>query len=274
MKRSRCVAFGCLALCSLAGGNAYAQSSDDIEFSRLDPDNPGGQRLGQDDDEDGFTGYPADPGEPSDPYFDTTAEHRLFSPNWTGAFVGLGASTGITQLRGGYLDSPSWAPSFGAFVNGGTVGALADFQLAWRYADHNTTIETTEVDVARNSLAASIGVHPGFFYLIGGTRSDYTVADLSFFLGPSLERQNIRGEFVNSRYTSLGYHFGARISTFLDSPQDGGAAWIGLEYRYNSISGSDSDPLLRRQRLHEHIIGLRIEWRINGLVVDSELLAR
>jgi hypothetical protein len=255
--------------------NTFAQEPETEEFPRIDPDNPGGERLGQDGADDGFTGYPADPGAADDPYFDTTVESRPYVPNYTAAYVAGGLTVGATQLRGRLLDQPSFAPAFGAHFGLGTVAALADFQLSWVTALHSgVQIETAPVDITHHSLAASVGVHPGFFWLIGGTRLDYTIADFALVAGPSIEWMTYDGEYLQANYAVPGYHVGARIATYLDSPQDGGAAWLGFEYRYNNISGSDNDPFFERQRLKEHTFTLRIQWRVNGLVTDSDLLAR
>lgn len=238
---------------------------------RVDPNNPGGDRYGAEEDHDG---YPVDPGEPGDFYFDASAENRPYSPNWTGAFVGFGALAGVATLQAPFLEQASPAPAFGAFLGACTVSALFEAQLAWWRSQHQTTF-TGGIDstLQRNTLSASVGVHPLFLWLISSGRSNFTIADFTAFVGPSLDFMSVQGDDLDLRYRALGYHLGARMDTYIDSPNDGGALWVGLEYRYNVTSGSGIDERLRRERAQQHLFVLRFSWRSNGMLFPGDNFA-
>jgi hypothetical protein len=238
---------------------------------RADPNNEGGQRYGADEDHEG---YPVVPGAAGDFYFDASAENRAYSPNWTGAFVGFGALAGAATLQAPFLEQASPAPVVGAFVGACTVSALFEAQLAWWRSQHQTTFDGgIDSSLTRNTLSASVGVHPLFLWLISSGRSNFTIADFTAFVGPSLDLMSIQGDGLDLDYRALGYHLGARMDTYIDSPQDGGALWVGLEYRYNVTSGSAIDERLRRERAQQHLFVLRFSWRVNGLMIPGDNLA-
>ena len=254
-------------LCVAAGEDEHSEEPP----RRADPNIEGGQRYGAEDDHDG---YPVDPGEVGDFYFDASAENRPYSPNWTGAFVGFGALAGVATLQAPFLEQAAPAPVVGAFVGACTVSALFEAQLAWWRSQHQTTFTGgLDSSLTRNTVSASVGVHPLFLWLISSGRSNFTIADFTTFVGPSLDLMSIQGDGLDLNYRSLGYHLGARMDTYIDSPQDGGALWVGLEYRYNVTSGSAIDERLRRERAQQHLFVLRFSWRNNGMLIPGDNLA-
>lgn len=245
-----------LALCCIAADDELPS------YPRVDPDNPGGERLGDDDGADGFTGYPADPGQPSDPYYDTTAEHRPFSPNWTGAWLGGGLQSGWMRSRALWLDAPQSAITVMPYLQFSSINHIADLQLAYQHAFALADNDT--VELGRDSLIASLHAHPSFLSIIGGTRGAYTIADWSVMFGPSAERIDVNLDGQKSSWWRAGWHVGTTFNTYLDSPHDGSSWWIGATYRY-AVAGGDRDvAAIGRDPLREHNVQLRLTYRLHG----------
>jgi hypothetical protein len=267
------VLVGAIASLCIAAGEDEEEPLPYPDDDRRDPSNPGGERYGEDLERQ-FDGYPVDPGEPGDLYYDPTLENRAYAPGWTGAFVSVGGLGGLATLRAPFLSEASPAPAYGGFLSLCTVSALFEAQLTFWHSEHQARFQQLEdVSLIRNTLSASVGVHPFFFWLISGGRSNYTTADFTAFVGPSVDFVSIQGDTLDLNYHPLGYHLGARIDTYLDSPHNGGAVWLGLEYRYNVTSGSGVDERLRGERAEQHLIALRISWRQNGLLIGNDMLA-
>jgi hypothetical protein len=231
---------------------------------RVDPDNPGGQRYGDDDGSDGFTGYPVDPGNADDRYYDTASEHRDYSPNWTGAWVGGGVQTGWMRSRAKWLDAPEDALTITPYLQASSINHIADVQLAFTHA---FSLGDDDVTLRRDSFTASLHAHPSFLSIIGATRAAYTIADWSVMFGPSVERVGLeRADLPTESWWRAGWHVGTTLNTYLDSPNDGASWWIGATYRYN-VAGGDRDlEGIGRDPLREHNVQLRLTYRFNGNV--------
>lgn len=240
---------------------------------RMDPDNPGGARLGSDNGDDDFTGYPADPGEPGDNYYDTTAEHRAYSPNWTGAFLGFGLHGGVSSFAADWLDGRVWGPQLGAGVHLCSVSSIFEGMLDVRGSRLQGVRDGQDTGIQRHSVSASLGVHPAFLWLIGSTRADFTTADLLLFGGPSLDHTLLDDgpDGEPSRWWRPGYHAGVRVETPLDNPHNGRSVWLGVMYRYQTVSAPTDPALFPRQRSREHVVSLRMSWRVNGYVLRRNL---
>lgn len=241
-----------------------AADDEEHEYPRIDPDNPGGERFGDDPDDD-YSGYPVDPGEPDDPYYDTTAEHRPYSPNWTGAFVGGGAMGGVATFRAPYTEGVAVAPTFGVFAETSTVYHILTLQTAYRFASFRPNFDLGgEGTLTRHSITGSAVIHPLFLSLLGGDWISYTLGELRFYLGPSLD--SIAAEVAEERehMWTLGYHLGTGVDTYIDNPHDGTSWWIGFDYRYNVVTGSRDEGLFQRAKGREHAFMLRLSFRWNG----------
>lgn len=228
---------------------------------RTDPHTTGGERVGADED---FDGYPADPGKPGDLYHDTTTEYRAHSPSWTGASYGFGIMGGAGIMYGQPFDKKSVAPTFGAFAQISTLLGIADGILSFTRGGFNSAMEGTEVDVVRWDIAATATIHPGLFFNLSGGRLSQTIAQFHFLAGGNLTIQTAKGGEFDSRMVRPGFHLGAGIDTPIDTPHDGSAFWIGVQYRWMNTAGSLNDDHFRYKWTREHQILLRLSFRING----------
>lgn len=253
----------------LAGGLVlWGLSSAAFADEPVVADNPGGERLGEDED---WPGYPADSGEAGDAYYDPSAEYRRYSPNWTGAFVGFGAEVGGTSFGGDPIDGRSFAPSASVFVQGSTVNHIGDVMLDWHMAWPSVEFEGLDDPVAMRRMGTSLtfGLHPLFLSIIGGDTLSYIVADFAVLIGPTLEWSRVDTPNGATSWRSLGWHIGASMNLPLDSVHDGGSSWLGLVYRYRNVAGDPSDRRVDRQHLREHTIALRFTLRRNGNVTTG-----
>ncbi len=254
---------------ALAGLLCTAGVRDDEmpDYPRTDPDNPGGERLGDDDGDDGFTGYPADVGDPGDDYYSPGDEYRRYSPNWTGAFIGGGVITGMASLRRAeFADDIDHALGLGAFFNWSSLNQIIDLQVHYLRADFQPRIDELDAEVRRNTVGAALLVHPLFLAVINRPRVGYTIANTYVLLGGGLEVTDVSSAVVDTRYTAPGWRLGGGVDTYLDSPADGGAFWLGFQYQRAFVQSAPNDEFVRRRELREHWFTLRLSYRFNGNV--------
>jgi hypothetical protein len=231
---------------------------------RRDPNNPGGERLGEEED---FTGYPADPGEPGDPYYDPSSEYRAYSPNYTGQTFGLGIQGGVGWLYGPNFNEATVGPAFGGYLEATTLlGVVSFYGTLTRSQFSNAPIGDDRVDVVKHELHVSTALHPLLFFILGGTRLDYTIQNFYLMAGGNLTFFDADGDSVNSNFTRPGFHLGAGIDTYLDDVNDGGAFWIGVQYRWTNTGGGRNDDLFRDNWIREHQLFLRLSYRWNGFI--------
>jgi len=261
--------FATISLAWLCAAPLAAYAEDGPVYRNIYADNPGGERYGEDDGEDGFTGYPVDPGEPGDAYYDTTVEHRRYSPNWTGAFVGGGLYFGLASANSDLIDGRPRTPTLGGFLQFSSLNHVIDLSLGFH--KHRYTSEISEVDatIHRNSLALTVALHPGFLGIIGGDRYSYSLANFAILIGPSVEWTNIQTAPHSERYRSPGWHVGAVAGTYLDSPNDGQSFWLEFMYRYNNTSGDHNSTFIERRHIREHWLLLRLSFRVNGNIIGG-----
>ncbi|MFT4703839.1 MAG: hypothetical protein ACI81R_001532 [Bradymonadia bacterium] len=224
------------------------------------PDNPGGERYGDDDGDDGFDGYPVDPGEPGDSYYDASAEYRAYSPGWTGAFYGGGLLAGYSTLRAG-RDRPALrGPAYGALLNWSSLNQIADIQLSYQGA----RFQRLDLNVRRNSLSAGLLVHPLFLAVLSGNQLAYTISNFYVLVAPTADHVRWEEDLGEHESWSLGWRLGLGIDTYLDSPHDGGAWWLGVQYQFGIFRTPLTDDLLSRTRFREHWLFVRLSYRVNG----------
>ncbi|MFT6399852.1 MAG: hypothetical protein ACJAYU_004622 [Bradymonadia bacterium] len=261
-----------LALALFSAPHSAAAEEDDVpEFRNVAPDNPGGERLGDDDGGDDFTGYPADPGEPSDSYHDVSSEYRAYSPNWTGAYLGVGPLVGYAAIRGEYLEGVDRALAYGAFFNWSSLNQMIDAQFQYTRAQFTPELPASsgggEANLIRQSLAGNLLLHPLFLAILSGPRGGFTVANTYLLAGAGLEFNRFEppaGPAVS--YNSIGWRIGAGTGTYLDDPSDGGAFWLGIQFQRAYIQGSMAHPEIGRQKLRENMLLIRLTYRRNGNV--------
>lgn len=255
-----------LPLCLLC----IAADDADPEYPRIDPNNPGGERLGDDDGDDGFTGYPADPGEPGDAYHDTSSEYVRYSPNWNGSFIGGGALVGMGALRSDLTLNVDRGPTFGAFANWSSVSQIVDIQVQYLRSQYSPTLrDGATADFTRQNASASILLHPLFLTIIGGSKMSHLVANTYFLSGLGAEFNRIEptsGARADDTigYTSLGWRIGAGTGLYLDNPNDGGAFWLGVQFQRAYVQGDPNNATIGRSKSRENLIMLRLSYRWNG----------
>ncbi len=243
---------------------AHEDEWDNMEhYGRTDPHTEGGERLG---DDPTFTGYPADPGDAGDLYYDATAERRAYSPGWTGAFVGIGALGGVAQVRGDLIDRPAWGPATGALLQLNSLNQIIDIHASWRWSRVPVRILDTDTTLTRNALDFSLGVHPFFIWIIGGDLISYIMANSALNVGPSVDFNDaaLPGRDLDGR--AVGWHIGPSFGFPVDNTQDGNSVWVELAWTYKNSPADRDDPRFARQHLREHWLNLRVSWRHNGNV--------
>lgn len=232
------------------------------EYSgRRDPNPQGGERVG---DDEVFDGYPADPGKPGDLYHDTTSEYRMHSPSWTGAAWGFGLMGGVGRLYGPTFDTVETGGVFGAFAQISTLLSVADGILSVTRGGFKASVDDSPADVTRWDIHASATIHPGLFFNLAGGRFWQTMAQFYLMGGGNLAIQTTKGDSIDSRFVRPGFHLGGGIDTYLDTPHDGSAFWLGVQYRWTNTAGGLHDDHFRYKWTREHQVFLRLSFRING----------
>mgnify|MGYP000950718659 CR=1 FL=1 len=248
-------------LAVLSTGGVYDDEPPD--YRRTDPDNPGGERVGDDDGDDGFTGYPEDPGRPGDAYRDASSEYRPFSPNWTGAFVGGGLLGGATSLRGEFLEGMDHAPGFGLFLNASTVQQVLDVQVHYLRASYTAPVTPGSADFTRQHAGVALLVHPFFLFVINTPPAAYIIANAYAMIGLGADITDVTGD-VDAHYAGLGWRLGGGVDVPIDDPNDGGAFWLGFQWQHAFVRGEPSIDAVGRDRLRENYLLLRLSSRFNG----------
>jgi hypothetical protein len=252
-----------------AAGLLAAEEDPPPRRERTDPNVPGGPRVGDDDRDDDFDGYPAGPGSPDDAYFDTTSEWRAYTPNWTGAFYGGGLIGGWLQQDAAFLGSPSSAPVYGAFLQASTVQLVLDFELSYlRFATEGSVNGATGT-LDRSSWSLSALAHPFFLANIRGGVTSFLVPGFYALGGVSIDNTVYRVGAFERDTSEPGWHIGAGIDLPLDSPQDGGAFWAGLQFRHHRVTDDRNVVWLRDGLLTEDVVLLKIAYRRNGNVFSG-----
>lgn len=228
---------------------------------RNDPNTKGGERVGEDED---FDGYPADAGKPGDLYYDPSVEYRAYSPEWTGASWGFGLQGGLGRLYGPVFDKTQSGMLLGGFVQASTVLGVADVIASVTRGGFDSAIGGQDVDVTRWDISLSATIHPGLFFNLSGGRFWHTMAQLYLMGGGNLTVQDVRGGAINSHFVRPGFHIGGGIDTYLDTPHNGSAFWLGVQYKWTNTAGGLHDDLFRYNWTREHQILLRLSFRING----------
>ena len=231
-----------------------------------------GPMYGTDDRGDDFEGYPVDPGRPGDAYYDTSVEHRAFSPNWTGACIGVGVLGGLHNFRSPYVSGTLRAPAFGAFAQWSSAQQILDLQLGYLGARGAGEAFGNDATLTRHNVHAALQVHPFFLGVLGGDRISYTIASWYLLVGFGVDVTQITptssapDDAVGTRLVAPGWRFGSGLDTPLDSPEDGGAFWLGFQYQLGLVRGVRSNEEIGRDRALEHMMLVRLTYRWNGLL--------
>jgi hypothetical protein len=256
---------------SVAVSAAAADDQGPTYPYRTDPSVPGGTRLGDDDRDDNFDGYPDGPRDPDDAYFDTTAEYRAYTPNWTGSFVGGGLIGGFTRQNATFFDSPVRDGLFGAFLQAASTQLVIDGELAYTQANTQAAIGGEAVEINRHSLSAAGLVHPFFLGNIRGGWFAFVVPGIYGTAGLSWNWASLKGKTQNAEISENGWHVGGGFDIPIDSPQDGGAFWAGLQYRYQRITDNRDVLLLRDGLFSEQQLLFKLAYRHNGNLLVGKM---
>lgn len=272
-ERARAAAAWCAALLLLLAAPAYA-GDDAAPESVAESDDAAApaSRYGRDDRGDDFEGYPVDAGDPGDDYYDVSVEHRAFSPNWTGAFVGVGVLGGMHSFRAPYVSGTLRAPAYGAFINWASAQQALDLQLGYLGARASGEVLGGDATLVRHNIHAAVLAHPFFLGVLGGDRPSYTIAGWYLLIGAAVDITRVDAESAaegapDTTLVAPGWRFGTGIDTFLDSPEDGRAFWLGFQYQLGLVRGQRNNDEIGRQRALEHLLLLRLSYRWNGHIL-------
>ncbi len=259
------------ALVALGAAGTAAAFDEPRDYPRNDPDNPGGERVGDHEDatggDDDFTGYPADPGDPDDEYYDQSTEYRAYSPSYTGATFGIGIRGGFAQQYGPQFDDKALGPAFGGFLNMSTVLQVVTLEGGLSHSRFDNSIGGEDVSVTSTSLDISQALHPGLFLNIGASRLLYTLATFKLMFGGTFAFNHVEGENIDAKWARAGFMAGLGMDTYLDSIHDGRAMWVGFEYRWVNMSGGQDEPEFRHTWMRQHQFFIRFTYRINGNII-------
>lgn len=231
------------------------------------PDNPGGERQGQDDRPDNFDGYPVHPGTPDDAYYDASAEHRVYAPNYNGSFVSPGVWAGVGLATTPYFDEVAPGPVVGVQAQFSSIQQIVDLSAQYFFGTYRPIIDGQDFTLQRHTLSASVALHPFFLRILRSGRSGFTESNAAFLGGPNIEWTTLEGPALQYQKTGLGWHLGAIAGTYLDDPHDSCSFWLEGAYRYNNTTRDRQHPLGPQDRIQEHWIMLRLSWRYNGNLV-------
>lgn len=188
-----------------------------------------------------------------------------YSERYTGAFLALGAFGGPTLTttargRGG------WSNSFGLWSQLSIPLQVIDLQLGWQRSQGRLTLPDGDpLALTQDATSLLVGLHPLFLAHLESDTVGYLLGGLHLLAGVDLER--VQATFPEGERVDWdpGFLFGAGFDVPLDDVNDGGALWLGVQYRYNLID------LERRPAqsldLRQHALYLRLAWRHNGLGV-------
>lgn len=182
-----------------------------------------------------------------DPSFDG------YSERWTGAFIGLGARAGAAWLPSDDETHLGWAVDVDARIS--AVMSLIEGELGYTFVR-----VAPSANVSTHSLGASLNLHPAFLANLGSEALWYAVAATYLQAGLSLNFVARDDLFADP---GLGYHFGVGTDLPVTDPDNGGAVWLGVLYRYSVTQVGLGAPF--GDDFSTHTLLLSAAWRNNGL---------
>jgi hypothetical protein len=171
-----------------------------------------------------------------------------YSDNYTGAFVAAGAAGGMAHVT---VDGQrAWGPAFSAWLQWSAPLQVIDLQASWVHADVD--------DLTYDTFVAAVGIHPLFILHLESSPLFYVLGGAYLLVGVDVDL--VRGA---RRAQDPGVHLGAGIDVPLDNVDDGGAFWLGIQYRRNTVDiPREASPI----SVVQDVFLLRIAWRNNGLL--------
>jgi len=186
-----------------------------------------------------------------DPAFDG------YSDAWTGAFVGLGARGGASWLASPFTEKSQLGWAFNVDVRISAVLSLVEAELDYGLAGH----DFGETSVLHHTFGAFLNLHPLFLVNLGSDALWYAIA--AFYLQAGLSLDLITRDGA-TRDLGYGTHFGVGLDFPVTDPDDGGALWLGVLYRY-ALTQVDLGPPFDTD-FSTHTLSLSIAYRNNGLL--------
>ena len=206
----------------------------------------------------------ASPAQASDPA--PTGERAPFTPLYTGAFVAMGAFAGPSHTTMRSLES-AWSASYGAWAQLSIPLQILDFQGAYFRNDASTTFtDGRGLQFGQDTLSFAAAIHPAFLLFLESDTFNDIVAGTYFLIGSDVER--VTASFEDGQEVSefdIGLQLGAGLDFPLDNYQDGGAFWLGVQYRFNQYD-FETNPL-RNLDVRQHLFFIRLSYRRNGLFI-------
>ena len=189
-----------------------------------------------------------------------------YSPLYNGAFVAMGAFAGPALTTMGSFES-AWSSSFGAWTQLSIPLQIFDFQGA--YCRSHTSLKFKDgqaLELGQDTLSLVGAIHPAFLLFLEADTLNYVLGGAYFLIGGDVERVTAKiqdGARVSE--FDLGLQLGAGIDIPLDNIHDGGAFWLGFQYRFNEFDFETSP--LRNLGVSQHLLLFRLSYRRNGLLV-------
>ena len=194
-----------------------------------------------------------------------TGSQKPFSPNYSGAFLSLGAFAGPAHTEIRTLQG-QWATTYGAVAQLSSPLQVVDLQLAYARQDvQNTFDDGRRVQLGQNTISFGAGLHPFFLSHLGSSPFPWYLMGAShIFVG--LDIDLVDGDIDGEEFfeADVGAQIGAGFDYPLDDVNDGGAFWIGAQYRFNYYRFEEN--LLRGLNARQHLILVRLSYRRNGLI--------
>ncbi len=193
-------------------------------------------------------------------------DHTPYSTLYTGSFLALGAFAGpsLTTMR--TLEG-AWSTSFGAWAQLSVPLQIVDLQWAYFRNDADTTFsDGRDLHFGQDTLSFGAALHPAFLLFLESDPLNTILGGAYTLVGIDVER--ITADFKGGRGVTefdLGLQLGAGFDVPLDDYDDGGAFWLGLQYRFNEYA-FDASPL-RHLDVSQHLFFLRLSYRRNGLLI-------
>ena len=187
-----------------------------------------------------------------------------YSDLYTGAYYGAGIQAGPAFLGNDEVDgSIGWAISVEGRLS--LLLQLVDAQVDFTHTSLSGDLTEGSFDLANESIAASIGVHPLFVGVLFGEGFGYILSSIYVQWGISAEfsRIDYQGQTHDESW-ELGQHLGAGFDIPLDLVNDGEAFWLGFGYRHNSVPTAFAPINSASGDFSHHQFLLRFCYRING----------
>lgn len=172
-----------------------------------------------------------------------------YSPHYTGAFLAAGATAGA--LKSAPPDRKAqWGPAVGTWVQWSAPLGVIDAQASWLHSEAGPGQET---------FVAAAALHPLFIIHLESSPLYYALGSMYILAGVDVD-------IVHGGPVDPGIHLGAGMDVPLDDVDDGGAFWLGFEYRRNTIDHPVAHYTVEEV---QDIVLLRLSWRNNGLLLAT-----